>query len=113
MPSDTSMYDYHAHIYFDKETSPKAKILRQAIETHFNDIDMGRFFEKNVGPHPRWSYQVAFHKKDFSDIINWLMLNRDGLTIFVHPQTGDALRDHRDHALWMGECLPLDLSIFG
>ncbi|MFQ5938851.1 MAG: DOPA 4,5-dioxygenase family protein [Alphaproteobacteria bacterium] len=40
------------------------------------------------------------------------MLNRDGLTVFVHPETGDDLADHLDHALWLGEKLELNLSVF-
>ena len=28
----------------------------------------------------------------------------------VHPDTGDDLKDHTDHALWLGEMLELDLS---
>ena len=40
------------------------------------------------------------------------MLNRDGLVVFLHPETGNALLDHRDWATWMGEIRPLNLSIF-
>ena len=40
------------------------------------------------------------------------MLNRAGLTVFAHPETGNELADHRDNALWMGEKLDLDLTIF-
>ena len=41
-----------------------------------------------------------------------LALHRGGLTVFIHPNTGNALRDHRDHAIWMGAIRPLDLSGF-
>ncbi len=39
------------------------------------------------------------------------MLNRGGLTILVHPETGDDLADHSDHAVWLGPSLTLDLSV--
>jgi DOPA 4,5-dioxygenase len=39
-------------------------------------------------------------------------LNRDGLTIFVHAQTGAGLTDHTKHTLWKGEMLTLDLTGF-
>ena len=39
-----------------------------------------------------------------------LATNRDGLTVFIHPNTGDALADHTAHAIWMGELLPLNLA---
>ena len=35
---------------------------------------------------------------------------RAGLTVLVHPLTGDDLADHRDHALWLGDSRPLDLE---
>jgi aromatic ring-cleaving dioxygenase len=53
----------------------------------------------------------------FGDVMAWLAQNRDGLTVFSHPNTGDSdaaqLRDHRDHAVWMGAVRPLKLSRFG
>ncbi len=39
-------------------------------------------------------------------------LNRDGLTILLHPQTGDGYRDHTAHAAWLGGTLPLRLEAF-
>jgi DOPA 4,5-dioxygenase len=39
------------------------------------------------------------------------MLNRDGLTILLHPGTGDAYADHADHAVWLGGMLPLRLDV--
>jgi DOPA 4,5-dioxygenase len=46
------------------------------------------------------------------DVLPWLAFNRKGLVVFVHPDTGDDLADHTDHAIWMGAIWPLDLSIF-
>jgi aromatic ring-cleaving dioxygenase len=40
------------------------------------------------------------------------MLNRDGLTVLVHPETGNDLRDHGVHAVWFGAVLPLRLEAF-
>jgi hypothetical protein len=42
----------------------------------------------------------------------WLMLNRDGLTVLLHPETGDDYVDHTDHAAWFGSMLPLRLEMF-
>jgi aromatic ring-cleaving dioxygenase len=38
------------------------------------------------------------------------MLNREGLSILLHPETGDAYRDHTDHAAWLGAMVPLRLE---
>jgi DOPA 4,5-dioxygenase len=39
------------------------------------------------------------------------MLNRDGLSILLHPGTGDAYADHIDHAVWLGSVLPLRVDV--
>ena len=104
--------DWHAHIYFDAITVEPAQALREKIEKTFNDIVMGRFHERPVGPHPRFSYQVAFKNDQLAPLLSWLALNRGDLTIFVHPNTGQDLEDHRDRAIWLGQQVPLVLDIF-
>jgi aromatic ring-cleaving dioxygenase len=101
---------YHAHVYFDEATVDDARSLCEGAEERF-EAEMGRMHERPVGPHPRWSCQLAFDPEVFAEIIPWLAINRDGLTVFVHPNTGDALADHAEHALWMGELLPLELDV--
>ncbi len=103
---------YHAHVYFDAGTREAARAIREAVEARF-PVVMGRWHEKTVGPHPCWSYQIAFAPEIFAEILPWLALNRRGLTVFVHPESGDDLADHRDHAIWLGPSETLDLSIFG
>jgi len=101
---------YHAHVYFDAASRQAARDLRVAIEKRF-DMEMGRFHEKPVGPHPAWSYQVAFAPSLFSTIVPWLALNRGELVVFVHPNTGNALEDHRDYDIWLGDSQSLDLDV--
>ena len=101
--------DWHAHVYFDPASRDAAWALRERIEKAF-DIDMGRFHEKPVGPHPRFSYQVHFRNDQLAPLISWLALNRGNLTVFVHPNTGEALEDHRDRAVWLGQQVPLKLD---
>jgi DOPA 4,5-dioxygenase len=101
--------DWHAHVYFDPASRDAAWALRERIERTF-DIDMGRFHEKPVGPHPRFSYQVHFRNDQLAPLISWLTLNRGDLTVFVHPNTGEALEDHRDRAVWLGQQVPLNLD---
>jgi aromatic ring-cleaving dioxygenase len=100
---------YHAHIYYDAASKPEAARLREIIETRF-DVVMGRWHDRPVGPHPMFSYQIAFRPEVFAEIVPFLALNRDGLTVFLHPETGDDVADHTAHAIWMGEQQPLDIS---
>jgi DOPA 4,5-dioxygenase len=107
---DTSQIkDWHAHVYFDPASRDPAWALRERIEKSF-DIVMGRFHEKPVGPHPRFSYQVHFRNDQLAPLLSWFALNRGDLTVFVHPNTGQALEDHRDRAIWLGQQVPLVLS---
>ena len=104
--------DWHAHVYFDAATRDAAWALRERIEKSF-DIVMGRFHEKPVGPHPMWSYQLAFPAANFARVVAWLALNHGALDVFIHPNTGDELRDHRDRALWLGRSYTLNLAALG
>ncbi|MEH6633603.1 MAG: DOPA 4,5-dioxygenase family protein [Halopseudomonas aestusnigri] len=103
--------DFHAHVYFDQDTLDQARALCEKVRDRYR-IPMGRVHEKNVGPHPRWSCQLSVPPEKFGDVLTWLSLNREGLTLFIHANTGDDLKDHTKHAIWMGEMLDLDLSIF-
>lgn len=103
---------YHAHVYFDAETIGTAQQICVAVRDQFG-AKMGRVHEKPVGPHPEWSCQLAFAPADFPRIVPWLALNRQGLTVFLHPDTGNDLEDHRDHAIWMGAMPTLRLEVFG
>ena len=53
-------------------------------------------------------YQVAFTPDVLARLLPWLMLNRLGLSVLVHPNTGRARDDHLVHALWLGPRLPLN-----
>lgn len=113
MPKDIdTIRGYHAHVYYNADSKPAAAALRAAIEERF-EVRMGRWHDRPVGPHPQWSYQVAFAPDRFGQIVPWLALNRGGLTVFVHPETGDDVPDHRDHAIWLGEKAELDLDALG
>jgi len=100
---------YHAHVYYDAGSKAAATALYATIEAAF-DVEMGRMHDRPVGPHPCWSYQVAFAPEVFGRLIPWLALNRGELVVFVHPNTGKAVEDHRDRAVWLGAKLDLNLD---
>ncbi len=104
--------NYHAHVYYELETKDAATLVRDAIASTFPQAVLGRWHDKPIGPHPTGSYQVAFEPDLFAEIIPWLSLNRQGLVILVHPETGDNLADHSEHAIWMGGMPDLNLAMF-
>jgi DOPA 4,5-dioxygenase len=101
---------YHAHVYYDAASKPAAAALRAAIEAEGFAVELGRWHDGPVGPHPRGSYQVAFAPDQFATVVPWLALNRGGLDVFVHPDTGHALADHSDHVIWLGQSYGLNLD---
>ncbi len=103
---------YHAHVYYDSRAKPLAEQLREAIAGRFT-VQLGRWHDQPIGPHPLGSYQIAFGPALFAEVVPWLALNRQGLTVFVHPETGDALADHSAHVIWLGDSQKLNLSALG
>jgi len=109
-----SIASWHAHVYFDERSRDAASALRDVVAAHFGErVAVGRFHERPVGPHPQWSFQVAFAPDALADVASWLVLNHGALDVFLHPNTGDPLRDHRDCAMWIGRSYTLDLRAVG
>jgi aromatic ring-cleaving dioxygenase len=105
--------EYHAHIYYDStKTRDRAARLRERVAATFPATILGRWHDAPVGPHPQSMYQIAFPREMLAAFVPWLMLNRDGLTVLLHPETGDDYVDHTDHAIWYGAMLPLRLEMF-
>ena len=71
---------------------------------------MGQFSGERVGPHPVPQFQIIFTRKLFAEVVPWMMLNREGLDILVHPLTDDMVDDHTIYALWLGEPVALILD---
>ena len=108
----TAIRDFHAHIYFDPEQLTEAQALARSAHERFG-VPVGHFHLRPVGPHPRGSCQLTVLPGQFGEFAQWAVLNRRGLTIFAHAETGDDRTDHTDHVIWFGPSEPLDLSIFG
>lgn len=111
MKEPGAIHGWHAHVYYAPETRAAAEQLREGIGARWPDAVLGRWHDKLVGPHARSMYQVAFAPERFADIVSFIALNRQGLTVLVHPESGRQKPDHLEHAFWFGEILPLDASV--
>jgi aromatic ring-cleaving dioxygenase len=102
-----SIESYHAHIYFDGADQRRiAQEVRDEIAQRF-PIFIGTLWDRPIGPHPKPMFEIGFSPADFAIVVPWLMLNRGGLSVLVHPNTGSPRRDHLFNALWLGEVLDL------
>ena len=77
----------------------------------FPEATLGRWHDELVGPHLQSMYQIVFPCALVGSFLPWLMLNRAGLTILVHPGTGNPFADHTEHAIWLGGTLPLRAEV--
>jgi aromatic ring-cleaving dioxygenase len=112
-PELSDIRDYHAHIYYEPGlTEDAAARLRAGVAAAFPAAKLGRWHASPVGPHTKAMYQIAFPVELFPSLVPWLMLNRDGLDILLHPETGDDPSDHTIHAAWLGDKLPLRMEAF-
>src|SRR5690606_22359557 len=103
--STADFRDYDAHVYHDPATTRAVPAeLRETIGRGFA-VRLGRWHDALIGPHTASMYQVAFANDQCATLVPFLMLNRSGLSVLVHPNTGAPRDDHLVHALWLGEQL--------
>ena len=101
---------FHAHVYYDANTKSKAAQLREVLIEKFK-VEPGGFSDEPRGPHPISQFNVIFETPEFQNIVPWLMLNRDGLDVLVHPLTESSYDDHSKNAMWLGTPVPMRLDI--
>jgi DOPA 4,5-dioxygenase len=107
--SSSKIKNFHAHIYYDSDTRETAARVRDALAAQF-EVELGRWRDEPVGPHPQAMYQVKFAPEEFGEIVPWLMLHHEDLDVLIHPSTDDDVRDHTDRALWLGKRLELNIE---
>ena len=105
----TDVKGYHAHVYYDAASKAKAGVLREALLGKFK-VEAGAFSDTPVGPHPVSQFNVIFEAPEFDAVVPWLMLNRDGLDILVHPLTDSSYNDHTAFAMWLGAPVALKID---
>lgn len=109
--SGLTIRDWHAHVYFDPGEAAVAQSVCAAMRDALG-CAMGRIHYVPIGPHPRGSCQMTVSREIVGDALEWLFAHRNGLTVFVHGNSGDDWIDHTRHVLWIGPPEQLDLSIF-
>ena len=106
---------YHAHIYYDLHDRAPAEGLRERLSASagagaFVDVVfVGEMRDANVGPHPKPQFEIHFLENALPVVVE--MIESSGLTALVHPLTDDDLADHTSLGTWIGEPLPLELSV--
>jgi DOPA 4,5-dioxygenase len=100
---------YHAHVYYDPETRTRAEQLRETIAAA-HGVEVRALSDAPLGPHPVSQFRFTFTAAQFDRIVQWLMFNRQGLDVLVHPLTDSSYDDHSSYAVWLGAPVPLRLD---
>jgi len=103
----TDIKSYHAHIYFDEDSFEKAALLRRWAAERF-PVELGNWNLEPRGPHVTPSFYFGFNNDLLPVLVPWLQLNSLGLTILIHPNTGDGRADHLYYALWVNRAQPVN-----
>jgi aromatic ring-cleaving dioxygenase len=100
---------YHGHVYYNAETRPRAEQLRKTIAT-VHGVEARALSDDPIGPHPVPQFRFTFTSAQFDKIVPWLLFNRQGLDVLIHPLTDNPDDDHSRYAVWLGAPVPLKLD---
>lgn len=125
-PKDHVTGGYDVHAYFNMEDQEHAYQVYEDFLAFLNEKQIAiassgfylKIFERS--PHPKPMWEVDFKQQDhlFEKMglaITWLMLNRERLSVLVHPNTDkrtreSKIRDHTIYTLWMGPSVDLNVD---
>lgn len=103
------MPKFHAHLFFEPGDAERARAVGARLGEATTARVMG-WLDRPGGPPPRPQVQVELTSIQLGAVVEWLMTNRAGLSVLIHPETGNDLLDHTDHAVWLGTPLALRLD---
>lgn len=103
--------DFHLHLYFNADSRGSALAIRESLkDVRDFAYELPPVREAPIGPHrwPIWSIWVD--RANFTPVVEWMMRHHRRHSVLIHPETGDPLKDHTDHAMWLGTPRPLNLD---
>lgn len=113
--TEAKLSGYHVHIYSAATPSNMEDAKRIAKELHTlfpDDIDTGKLIGA-VGPHAKENIAMDMTKEGFAKITAWLQLNdTQSLSILIHPETNNVIKDHLESAIWVGSPTPFNENFF-
>ena len=110
MGQQLSEAPYHAHVYFQEGERVAARRLQELLAGMPDHVlFVGKMTWEAVGPHPIPQFEVHFVESSLPIVVS--VIEASHLRALVHPLTDDDLADHTTLGEWLGEPVPLDLSV--
>ncbi|KIM22851.1 hypothetical protein M408DRAFT_332716 [Serendipita vermifera MAFF 305830] len=112
-PEQGNAFDFHIY-YLPNNASERqyAKELHERIRREFPELRIYKFWDRAVGPHPVPMFEVnTFTPVETGALFGFLTVWRGPLSVLVHPNTDNELRDHTELCTWMGRPWPIDTSV--
>lgn len=105
---------YHVHIYFQPGTASEQDAVNivQKLDERFPGAIKNAHRVGKVGPHIETNIGATILPESFGEVVSWLQMNSKGLSILVHPRTGDEWVDHKEAAMWLGEQVGFNEKFF-
>jgi aromatic ring-cleaving dioxygenase len=130
-PQNEIINGFHIHVDYEEKNAELAyhvfkQFMIYLLEQEHRPTSHRFYAEKENGPHVQRGWEVKFETSDPSVLetigiaVGWLMCNRQGLNVFMHPVTwvegedehAQELKAHEEYAFFIGELPPLDLGFF-
>lgn len=128
-PGRVIINGFHIHMDFSRQDGLLALSIFDAFLTYLDHENLKptstRIYEPlENGPHQLAGWEVKFETNDCSIIekigvaVGWLMCNRQGLSVFMHPVTwqdgnfAEELKAHEEYSFFLGYMPELDLGFF-
>ena len=101
---------YHIHIYHQGEADRTvAERVGEGVAERLG-LELRRSTGEPRGPHPVPQFRLKFTAAQFDQVVPWLMLNREGADVLIHPLSDNSYDDHTKYAIWLGAPKELRLS---
>lgn len=120
---------FHIHMDFtDQESELALRVFDQflifLLSENLRPTSTRLYGPRENGPHVLGGWEIKFETRDKNILmkigvaIAWLMCNRQGLSVFMHPVTWEEgnhreeLKAHKEYAFFLGYLPELDLRFF-
>ena len=111
--SAAKVSEYHIHIYTrDGWEDFLATALAGELQERFPGQVSAAHKVGKVGPHTLDNTEVDIKPEAFGDVVRFLQMNAQGMSILIHPRTGDEFFDHKQAAMWIGEPVAFNDKFF-